>query len=597
MLFEYVKQQYTRNVMIQDEIQQKRKYIQTTYGDAAVKGRPSEKLPKNYLPRMEITKDAAVAAASGPTISEGAKGILGEILKADTWIRALNEITKKNTPVIPGSPFAETACCFSPITSPGKMLRESSLPSLPTHFQRKSGVSYESIVYTPMISRDLQRFNPTQSLDLGYRVFLQLCWKGPRIGLPHEFGYDAKCDWCDIKIPTKYLYPDVNSSGNPDIDEAILRSEIESQGVPITNESFQALLNASHIRTIFPVYTKRTVIPSSEIVNTIASIQPSPVENWSESIKQVQESIVNLPKDGSASRIELAHAFEPLRDAIDESVVLSSLGTQNNMILNSFLRESPQTIFEILRAYFLIPAKRLLNPNISDSSMYTTVDSYYDLASEHSESLKETLKNHTDYMVQLKQILFDENNVVKQSMENDYSILMKYTEQLTTYIKHGSEFRLTRLKYDESVPNLYIELFLKEMMRGIIFGPICTLLNTSSNFLKIFINTMLRKYSTEKLSYEPNTIRQILEEASEREKQRFIGDLDRMTTEERAIELTKKKLGVGRWAIGGSKLLFMYDKQQWEKNMEDNVRLYPSTAQPESSNDGYDVGVNHGDDD
>jgi hypothetical protein len=200
-------------------------------------------------------------------------------------------------------------------------------------------------------------------------------------------------------------------------------------------------------------------------------------------------------------------------------------------------------------------------------------------------------------MVQLKQILFDENNVVKQTMENDYSILMKYTEQLTTYIKHGSEFRLTRLKYDESVPNLYIELFLKEMMRGIIFGPICTLLNTSSNFLKIFINTMLRKYSTEKLSYEPNTIRQILEEASEREKQRFIGDLDRMTTEERAIELTKKKLGVGRWAIGGSKLLFMYDKEQWEKNMEDNVRLYPSTAQPESSNDGYDVGVNHGDDD
>ena len=50
-------------------------------------------------------------------------------------------------------------------------------------------------------------------------------------------------------------------------------------------------------------------------------------------------------------------------------------------------------------------------------------------------------------------------------------------------------------------------------------------------------------------------VRDRIEKARETEKQRFIASLDNLSPEERRVELVKKRLGIGRWAIGGTKLV------------------------------------------
>jgi hypothetical protein len=176
-----------------------------------------------------------------------------------------------------------------------------------------------------------------------------------------------------------------------------------------------------------------------------------------------------------------------------------------------------------------------------------------------------------------------------------------------------------------------VSRFLKELKRTLVLGPIGVLLDPSffpsedegetitdasgksDRFLATFINSIINKFREEHLSYDPIKIRQTLEESKEREKQRFIGDLDRMKPEEKALELVKKRIGIGRWAIGGTKLVYAYDPEQWEKNRQENLRNYAETAgggaqghatmlqngmeQPDlqTADGGYDNFDNHGD--
>jgi hypothetical protein len=41
-----------------------------------------------------------------------------------------------------------------------------------------------------------------------------------------------------------------------------------------------------------------------------------------------------------------------------------------------------------------------------------------------------------------------------------------------------------------------------------------------------------------------------------------------MTDEERAVEKMNKKLGLGKWAVGGSKVIYMYNKGQYDVESE-----------------------------
>jgi hypothetical protein len=44
--------------------------------------------------------------------------------------------------------------------------------------------------------------------------------------------------------------------------------------------------------------------------------------------------------------------------------------------------------------------------------------------------------------------------------------------------------------------------------------------------------------------------------------------LDKLAPNMRKIELEKKRIGAGDWAIGGTKSVYQYDKDQWEANRQ-----------------------------
>ena len=587
LMADVVKYRSESSIEIQKELEKKRTYIEKMYGQAAVKGRPSEKLPVNFLPRIENSEEALTNSVSSPTIVEGTHGSFGEILKANTWIRAVNALAKTNTKVNPQSPFSEASCCFSSIYTPGEAIRDANLPPLPELYKLKTGFRRQTVLYTPMIPRNLQPFQATPSLDVAYRVFLQVCWKGPRIGLAHEFGYDNTCDWCNIVVPTNYVYPDVNSQGQPIIDEQSLRIEFDKQGIPLTNESFQMILDASHQRNVFKTYIKPTPPTPEVIIESIKELKPSPIENWANQLEETQKSLDTLSE--SASDVEIAIALNSLQEHIEEleTIIQTIFGKEQYAVLEGFLKESPHSVFEILRSYFLIPSQRILNRITSLSSSIKNID----LSQEHQGRLVSMLENNMNY---IENTIYNEDGTIKPSMEKAYLKLQYFVSQLSECLHIGNEIRLSRIRYNEKLSIKIMEKFLKQILRVILFGPIGTLVNSdihppkfgeeisleSDKFLKMFINKLINKFREEHLSYEPNSIRQILEESKEREKQRFISEFDKKTPLGKSIEMMNKKYGIGKYAIGGSKLLYKYNKKQWDINDKENLKNYKEIMKP-----------------
>jgi hypothetical protein len=53
----------------------------------------------------------------------------------------------------------------------------------------------------------------------------------------------------------------------------------------------------------------------------------------------------------------------------------------------------------------------------------------------------------------------------------------------------------------------------------------------------------------------------------------FINRLDKLTPEEKKVELMKKRLGLGEWAVGGTKAIFSLDPDQYERERVQRIEM------------------------
>lgn len=595
-----------QNADVLAELNKKREYIRDIYGATSETGKYTETIPKGFLPSIESSYEASKNAAREPTVSEGAHGSYGETVMADTWIRAVNRLAKETTPYIENTPFIESGCCFSPINNPGLYLREATLPPLPKRRPVAPGFYTQSILYTPMVPRYIQMFDAKPSMDVAFRLFLKVCWRGARTGLSHEFGYDNKCDWCGLEIPSSFLRPDVNKDGEPIIDESKLRAVLEGQGLPLTEDGFQELIDISNRRQVFSVYKKPKPLSGAGILEEMANAEPAPLlpleeqdadERWQTTIATCFEKLKSLPENASEPELRLAlqslrestqNAEEALAPILEKK--LKSGKTLKELLLG-ILSESTNTVFDILRTYFVIPAERI-REKYSDDSL--EVPKQYKLKEDHKKQLDALLKDHINYVVQFTS--FHQKGLRK---------LRHFADSLSAILHSAQELHASRL----SIAKLSLEgkqLVVKEFLRAIIYGTLGQLADASFDppaeegveeeggediedespenddvLLKNFIIQMILKYYKEKTVYNPAQVREELAKAKELEKNVFISILDKIQDpEERRTELMFKRLKMKtsrhNWNLGATAL--SYD-DVWLENQAVLGKMYAVAAE------------------
>jgi hypothetical protein len=165
----------------------------------------------------------------------------------------------------------------------------------------------------------------------------------------------------------------------------------------------------------------------------------------------------------SVTEPDVLRALVPLSDTIEkaENRIIELLGPNKHAILKSIVKLPSQSFFEVLRSYFLVPAKRLLM--LYEDGLYLNIQKYYKLSENHVSSLKQTIKMHVDYLYPA--VLFDKDTgKPSQKMKKARLKLKQFVEKLSELLKQTSEFRLSRIQYDKKIPIKNIEKFMNEIM-------------------------------------------------------------------------------------------------------------------------------------
>ena len=85
--------------------------------------------------------------------------------------------------------------------------------------------------------------------------------------------------------------------------------------------------------------------------------------------------------------------------------------------------------------------------------------------------------------------------------------------------------------------------------------------------MKFILETLkltLNKYRLERLSFNDQEIKELIAIRNEKERVNVVAEFNKLTDEERAVELMNKRLGIGKWAVGGTKLIYAYDKDYYD---------------------------------
>ena len=91
------------------------------------------------------------------------------------------------------------------------------------------------------------------------------------------------------------------------------------------------------------------------------------------------------------------------------------------------------------------------------------------------------------------------------------------------------------------------------------------LLHPDGNIVLLdLITKLLRKFYREKITFDSEAIKNMIEIGNEKERVKVIKDFDKLSPEEKAVELMNKRLGLGKWSVGGTKVIYAYDKDYYD---------------------------------
>lgn len=549
--------------MIQAQLAEKRKYLEKLREKGVDLGLPHDEIPATFLPeQVIITPEEAAKDAITPEIAAN-MGNKGRLALAKLWIRQAHLLAKRTASLVRGSPLSETTCCLANIEAPGTFWKSAS--DLPPLGKRALVPNQQGqMLVTEFIPRESGADVAEPDPELYYRIFLKCCFQGPRIGQPHEPGLTNICPWCGFDFQTNPAVMDTDTEG---------KSALASQKVNTDTEEFTKLLDTIHrVNNVLPV---KMIDQNSvrEIMNQFGDIEPAPLAGWSEIIQQTTDGFLTLPPD--ADRGDVALAAGPISEATSKSerIIQERLKDATyQSLLEEIVKLSWTNFFQVIQAYFIAPYERLLT-QFTDSSLFIPIELKKALSEDHvGKDLIPILTSD------LQIIKAKEGDIKKESLSLARSKLKYFVEQMSQLLNFKNKIRPI------VVPGR--EKSLVYIQRAMLYGPLASMINPaeipagteikstvrsigdpSMRFLLELIALTLAKYRREKISFNDQQLKELIAIRNEKERVNVIQEFDKLSDEERAVELMNKRLGIdgiNKWSVGGTKLIYAYDKDYYD---------------------------------
>ncbi len=587
--------QLLQNIDVQQLLTNKRKYRKEIFGSDESGGIPVDEISEFFLPPQRIIRATDAQEADTIVIPE-VNSHMTVTSKSAIWIQKANLVAKEEGSqkgdIVIGSPFARASTAFSDVQVPQGFWykTEHRLPELPARELKMGALATR--VNVRFVPRSLQQALPPAPENVYYVLFQNVCYQGPRKGYPHEFMYDHTCMHCGfLMTPFQETKEDVDVTQKigkilAQLSEIELkrvdhiRTLFEQQGVQINEETFTDLLDQTHRNYAVESLKPREHKGVFDALREFALLDPAPVPGWPAVMENLISSFSNLPPNFTLADVtELLSELSRLgRDAYDSiaSRIIDKKALSALQEIISFepsqIQEKPTEIAEILNSYFILPFQRLLN-NIDPS-----------ILRKLSPDLYKLIKNSASHIEDIN-LIIDENNFVLRQFISDFATNRNELAKAKLKLFMEQISQIPDILRKVMILNLPgAERTFKYLIQVLVYGPISQLLNPnelpsarytqtatsaikdagSARLLNQLIIVTLQRYNAEKLVYSAEMIQQLLEDRAEKERMKVLEDFDRLSNDERALEMEMKREGLGKWAVGGSKAIREYDSERYE---------------------------------
>ena len=528
-------------------LSQKREYIRKVLGAAGGQGRPDEELPPNFAPIPYVMKEEDFVEKI--IVPEAATP--GD--RAELWIRQGNMLAKKNKMPMP-IVFSEASCCLSPLEKADSFWDSGPAKDSLPPFSKKTGVPappkitrMEPVMKPSQISRPL----PDPPENSYYQLFLKVCYDGEKKGHTHEFGLTHTCIWCDLKLP---------------MDVSILTAEqglvaIESQGVEVNKETFEDLLNETHRVNSFTSKLKTELPGPLDNWTALMSIEPEPAEGYRAVMATTQTELTKLPPDAKEVEVALALSeFSTLSEEMENKLKTRLPPTQHELF-DTLVKGGAGSVIRFLQSYVLVP----LSHFASKKGYNAKIPKSWNLSWQHQLDLENILNTHRGYISKFNKV--ELTPWLKAKIDTIIVQTRSILERLET---------LRPLQIPGGIQTY--EYFLKFCLYSPLANfvdpntlPIAQDIEAPSShveqhamFPAKFISDMVNRFKDEGLSLTPEQIRELIAKRNEAEKANILKKMTDMPRAQKDIAKIQMKLGIGEWAVGGTKAIYAYDKDRYD---------------------------------
>jgi hypothetical protein len=550
-VFEPILRSSLQDPAILQALSQKREYRRRILGAAGKQGRPDEQVPANFAPIPFVQKPedfvekVIIPEAASPQD------------RAELWVRQGNHlarITKLPKPTA----FTETSCCLSPINQIDEYWKKSaaSLPQFapltglpaPPKITRSEPTMKPSIISRPL---------PDTPESSYYRLFLKVCFDGEKKGHSHEFGLTHKCVWCGLILPkeVKLLTPEQG------------RTAIEGQGIDVSKESFDDLLNETHRVNSFK--TALILELAGQLDNWIAltKMEPEPHENYRVIMSETQVKLESLPHDAKDTEVAIALSdFSVFTSQVEEKFKRRIPATQYS-VFDRLVEDGPESVTRFLQSYVIVPLKQY----ISKKSPFEEVPKSWGLSQQHKDDIESLIRAHRGYLTKFNKVETTPwlEAKVETALAQTRAILDALSKLRPLQVPGGADTYGFFLRFCLYAPlaNFADPNTLPLPQYSGVEAP-ASQVEQQALFPAKFLTEMAARFKGEGFHLTPEQIREMIAERNEKEKANIIRKMNVMSRAERDIEKMKIKLGIGEYAVGGTKLIYAYDQDRYDIERE-----------------------------
>jgi hypothetical protein len=280
-------------------------------------------------------------------------------------------------------------------------------------------------------------------------------------------------------------------------------------------------------------------------------------------MSSTQVKLAGLVRDAKDTEVAIALSEFSEFTANVEEKFKRRVSSAQHAIFDRLIDDGPESITRFLQSYVIVPLKQY----ISKKSPIEQVPKSWNLSEQHKTDIESLIQAHRGYLVKFNRVEITPwlKAKVETALAQTRAILDALTKLRPIQVPGGADTYGFFLRFCLYAPlaNFADPNTLPLAEFSDVEAP-ASQVEQQALFPAKFLTEMAARFKGEGFHLTPEQIREMIAERNEKEKANIIRKMNVMSRAERDIEKMKIKLGIGEYAVGGTKLIYAYDQDRYD---------------------------------